>query len=221
MQSNNISCIIFDFDGVIANTDLGRYKILKRIFSDFDESIYIPFTHKDLIGLSTKGFLNKISKKLTDNQIENIIKKRHEIFFSNLSEFCIPYDNMVDTIKELYTKFDLAITTTNDVDNVKVQLNYLGILNCFKWVIGRDFTENSNLEKTYHKIPHILQRKVSECIVVEDSDFGVNAAIKEGFYCIRFDPDNLFSKGLENEKVFNYNELREMINKNTTRQHHV
>lgn len=221
MQNNNISCIIFDFDGVIANTDLGRYNILKKILNDFDESDFVPFNHKDLIGLSTKGFLNKISKKLTDSQIADIIKKRHEIFFSNLNEFCIPYEKMQDTIKDLCTKFDLAITTTNDVDNVKVQLDYLGILHCFKWIIGRDFTENSNLEKTYHKIPQILQRMVSECIVVEDSDFGVNAAKKEGFYCIRFDPDNLFSKGLEDERVFNYNEIREVINKNTTCQHRV
>lgn len=221
MQNNSISCIIFDFDGVIANTDLGRYNILKRILNDFDASVFTPFSYKDLIGLSTKGFLNKISKRLTDNQIEDIIKKRYEIFFSNLSEFCIPYENMVDTIKDIYTKFDLAITTTNDVDNVKVQLNFLGIIHCFKWIIGRNFTENSNFEKTYHKIPHILQRKVSECIVVEDSDFGVNAARKEEFYCIRFDPDNLFSKGLENEKAFNYNELRKMINKNTSHQHRI
>ncbi len=55
MQSN-IGCIIFDFDGVIADTDLGRYKVLKQILLDYDTELANSFNKKDLIGLSTKSF---------------------------------------------------------------------------------------------------------------------------------------------------------------------
>jgi beta-phosphoglucomutase-like phosphatase (HAD superfamily) len=49
-------------------------------------------------------------------------------------------------------------------------------------------------------------------VVIEDSDLGVNAAKKEGFFCIRFDPNNSFNEGREDLKVSSYNELRLEIN---------
>lgn len=218
-MGNKISCIIFDFDGVIADTDLGRFKVLKEILKDYNSELSNSIFKKDLIGLSTKGFLTKYSSELSLTEINEIVTKRHKLFFSNLSRYCIPFENMTESIKYFNSKFDLAIVTTNDVVNVKILLEHLEILNYFSWIIGREKTENKDLEKTYNKIHKLLKKEVSECVVIEDSDFGVNAAKKEGFYCIRFDPNNLFQKGNENEKVMNYNELKQLIDKNTTRQH--
>lgn len=212
-MENKISCLIFDFDGVIADTDLGRFKLLKEILKDYDSELSDSLSKNDLIGLSTKGFLTKYSPKLSLIEIEEIITKRHKLFFSNLSKYCIPFENMAESIKYFNSKFDLAIVTTNDVANVKVLLEQLEILNYFKWIIGREKTENNALEKTYHAISKLLKKEVSECIVIEDSDFGINAARREGFYCIRFDPDNLFLKGNENRKVNSYKELKEEIDK--------
>lgn len=217
-MDKRITCLIFDFDGVIANTDLGRYKILKQLLDKYDSQLAATFNQKDLLGLSTKGFLIKHSKNLSNGKIEKIIQKRHEMFFSNLAEFCIPYDDMIETIKYFSLKYDLAIATTNEKNNVKTQLDFLEISDCFKWIMGRDVTENEKFEKNYHRVSQIIGRDTDECVVIEDSDFGVNAAIKEGFYCIRFDPDDLFMKGLENDKAYNYKELKAKIEKNTTRQ---
>ncbi len=118
---------------------------------------------------------------------------------------------MKKSIEYLSTKYDLAIVTTNNTENVKILLKHLEIIDFFKWIIGREKSENTDLIKTYDLIPAILDKKTNECIVVEDSDFGVNAAKKEGFFCIRFDPENLFEKGNENLKVSSYKDLVKII----------
>jgi len=210
---NKISCLIFDFDGVIADTDLGRFNVLKEILKDYDSEWSNSLAKKDLVGLSTKGFLTKNSPKLSLNEIDEIVSKRHKLFFSNLSSYCIPFENMTESIKYFNSKFDLAIVTTNDVANIKILLEHLEILDYFNWIIGKEKAEDKDLEKTYNAIPKLLKKEVSECIVIEDSDFGVNAARKDGFYCIRFDPDNLFPKGNENKKVNSYRELKKLIDK--------
>jgi len=210
---NKITTLIFDFDGVIANTDLGRYKLLKDILLDYNSDFVNTFNRKDLIGLSTKAFLVNNLKHLSEAEIQEIINKRHELYFSNLSDYCIPYDNLNQTISFLSSKYDLAIVTTNSVENVTKQLKHLGIFELFNWVIGRETCENSNFKKTYKPISNIIKKKVSECIVIEDSDLGVNAAREEGYYCLRFDPDNLFQNGLENVKISNYKELIDLIRK--------
>ncbi len=214
-MQNEITCLIFDFDGVIANTDLGRFKALQKILPEYDIKLSKSLSEKNFIGLSTKGFLTKKSKGLSEKQIDEIVKKRHELFFSNLSSYCIPYDNMKKTIEQFHSKFDLAIVTTNSTKNVTILLKHLGILNLFKWVIGREKSENDKLLKTYSLIPQLINKKVAECIVIEDSDFGINAARKEGFYCIRFDPENAFKKKNENVKVRSYRQLKDIIIKNT------
>lgn len=216
-MQNKKTCLIFDFDGVIADTDLGRYKALRKILEKYDSSLSQRMSKKDFIGLSTKGYLKKYSQTLTNSQIKEIVSKRHDLFFSNLSEYCIPYKNMVESIRYFNSIYELAIVTTNSAPNVTLLLKHLGIFNLFKWVIGREISENEKLVKTYVQIPEILNKQVSECIVIEDSDFGVNAAKKEGFLCIRFDPECIFSKGLEDLKVKSYDELKEIINRKYAR----
>lgn len=216
---NKITCLIFDFDGVIANTDLGRFKVLDNILQEYDIELSKSFIPKDLIGLSTKGFLVKYFENLSQVEVDEIIKKRHKIFISNLSDYCIPYEKMKESIINFHSKYELAIVTTNNIENVKIQLEYLGIINYFKWIIGREKSENKNLLKTYLHISKELNKEISECIVIEDSDIGVNAARNEDFYCIRFDPESNFKKGNENVKVNSYHRLKEIIDKNTTRQH--
>jgi len=215
---NEISCLIFDFDGVIANTDLGRYKILKELLKEYDLGLSKSFSQKDIIGLSTNGFLRKFSSTLSQIQINEIINKRHDLYFSDLSKYCIPFPGMEESIKYFSKKYELAIATTNDLKNVEIQLENLNVRKYFNWIMGRDITENKDIEKTYALVPSIIHKNISECIVIEDSNFGVNAAIKEGFYCIRFDPNRIFPKGSENDMVFSYKELKEKINENTTRQ---
>lgn len=210
---NNITCLLFDFDGVIADTDLGRYKTLKQILLNYNIEISKSFSKKDLIGLSTKGFLTRNFQFLSKQQIEEIVEKRHRLFFSNLSKYCIPYKGMKESIEYLSSIYDLAVVTTNSTENVKVLLKHLGIIDYFKWIIGRELCENENLIKTYKPIPKIIDKKISECIVIEDSNYGVNAAKKEGFFSIRFDPENIFEKGNENVRVKNYADLIEVIKK--------
>lgn len=214
---NKISCLVFDYDGVLANTDSGRYKILKNILKEYDPYLAESFTIEDIVGLSTKGFLKKKSPKLSQLEIDEIVNKRYDLFFKNLSKYCIPFNGMKKTIKYFSSKFTLAIASTSHQNNLIVQLDYLGVTEYFKWILGRNITENKNFEKTYELIPSIIDMSISECIVIEDSNFGVNAAVKKGFYCIRFDPNGLSLNGSENERVDSYAELRERINKKTTR----
>ncbi len=209
-MERKITCLIFDFDGVIADTDSGRFKILKRILSKYDTAKIQSFSKKDLIGLSTKSFLKKFTNDLSDKDVDKIIKERYKLFYSNLSDYCIPYPNMKTTIEKLSSQYDLAIVTTNSKENVLKLLEHLGVLLFFKWIIGREECEN-NLVKTYTKVSGIINKNISECVVIEDSNYGVESAKKENFLCVRFDPDKIFDKRIEDFKVESYNGLTKLL----------
>ena len=205
-------CILFDFDGVIADTDKARYDILKQILIKYN--IYIDNSYlKKLIGFSTKSFLRQNFPKLNNLEIENIIAERHQIYFSDLLNYCIPFEGMTNTIQELSNQSKLAIVTTNSYEIVYRQLEYLSINKCFQWVIGRESTEDENLSKTYSKVSEIINCYPEKCIVIEDSEIGLNAAKSEGYYCIKFSPIETKNTSHCNYDDFvkNYSELKSKI----------
>ncbi|MGM0530094.1 MAG: HAD family hydrolase [Bacteroidota bacterium] len=214
-MKDTISCLIFDFDGVIADTDLARYYILSDILKEYGIDFSSHFSMEDLIGLSTEAFLKKNFTELGSNQIDGIVQKKHQLHFTNLEQYVIPFPDIKETLKYFHNRFDLVMVSANPYKNLEILLNHLGIEKYFKWIFGREVCENNNLEKTYFPIAAKIQKQVSECIVIEDSEYGVNAARKAGYYCIRFDPNTRFDPGLENDKAKNHLELKTKIEKYT------
>jgi beta-phosphoglucomutase-like phosphatase (HAD superfamily) len=215
---SDLNCLIFDFDGVIADTDLSRFKLLQKLLKPYGIDLSKKYELSDIIGISTKAFLSKKINSLNENQIEDIIKKRHNLYLNNLNDYCIPFDGMKELIKLYSRSYELVIVTTNSLETVSPQLKYLDIIDCFKWIIGNEICEDKNLVKTYKPIKNIINKLISSCIVIEDSDVGVKAAREEGYYCIRFDPYRRFQKTVENYRVSNYEELNTHIKEYTNRQ---
>ena len=215
-MENKITSLIFDFDGVIADTDSSRFKILKSLLEkrgiNLNENIH------SLEGLSTKSFLKYNFPKLKDTEINEIIKQRHEKFISDLEKYCIPFEGMKETLYKLYKCFDLYIVTTNSIDILEKQLDYLGISGLFKLKIGREHTENKDLLKTYKAIPKIINKRIDECIVIEDSKIGIEAAKSEGYFCIKFNPNNNSFNSNEDIEIRSYEELLTLLKKYTARQ---
>lgn len=206
-----INCLIFDFDGVIADTDKARFQILCNILEGYGVNLETKLFEK-LIGYSTESFLKNNFSKLSEIDISEIIRKRHIEYFSDLAKYCIPFENMIEVINELSAIFKLAIVTTHTTENVKKQLRHLDIERCFEWVIGREFSEDENLKKTYKQIPSLIQFSPSTCIVIEDSKVGVQAAKETGFYCIRFNSNQqIFKREKADDIASNYRELKNKI----------
>lgn len=214
-MQKNITCLIFDFDGVIADTDLARYYILKDILEEYGIDFEEQFSMKDLIGLSTESFLKKNFETLSAEQVDEIVNKKHQLHFNHLDKYVIPFPHADETLRYFHNRFELAMVSANPQKNLEILLNHLDIKHFFKWIMGREVCENNNLEKTYYPVASKIQRDVSECIVIEDSEYGVNAARKAGYYCIRFDPYNRFASGLENDRVKNHPDLIKKIEQYT------
>lgn len=184
----NTECLLIDFDGVIAETDSIRIKLLSEIF----ESKGIDSTKinsQDIIGLSTATYLKKIYPNLSETLILNIISQRQKLFFNNLNTYLKPFPNVEEIIKQLANKYDLQLATTNTYSNASAMLNFLGILDSFSQIYGRETIENKNGIKDYSLIINKIGHKIENTIVVEDSVVGVNAAKEAGFFCIRFNPN--------------------------------
>lgn len=204
--------IIFDLDGVIADTDKGRFLLLKELLYEYDIEIERKNKLHDLEGISTLKFLSVYYPEISDFHSE-IIRKRHEIYLSNLDKYCIPFPHAKKVISKLYLKYNLYLATTNDVEIARIIIKHIGVSEYFLNILGRDFTERKpeNI-KDYRLILNKLKLKSNKCIVIEDSQIGILAAKKEHIFCIAFNYNkNPEILNISDFSVTNYKEIEELL----------
>ena len=180
--------IIFDFDGVIADTEYGRYKLLAKILKEFGIKFDKDFSVKDIAGTPTDIFLYKNYKNLSQKERNYIVEKRRKIFLDNLPEYCRVYPGAPETIKYLNKQgYEVSLATTNELEVAEKLIQFVGVDQEFQHKLYRSQINNpKNKSKDYSLLLRLLKYKPSDCIVIEDSIVGVSSAKKNHMYCIAF-----------------------------------
>ena len=207
--------IIFDFDGVIAETEHGRFELLAEMLKEYNIDLAENYTVTDIAGTPTDIFLTKNFSKLSFEKINTIVKKRRKIFFDNLDKYCYVYPGACETIWDLYKEgFNLVLATTNDREVGEKLINALNIRNKFSHKFYRETIQNKiTQKKDYSILIKTMMINAKDWIVIEDSFVGVSSAKENSIYCIAFNRyDDEMIKNMADVTVTNYNELRQLLN---------
>lgn len=203
---------IFDFDGVIIETERVRFKTVQKLLENLNKNIseerFVSF-----IGKKTATFLKESFPELPEKVIEDITNKRREL---NGDPSVFP---LIKGIVELLSylkkeKANIAITTGSSYTFVKAVLEYYNLTKFFSVVVcGEDFSSSKPdpecFEITLNKL------KVEQAIIIEDSPAGIKAGKEVD--CEVFGLKTYFSEkdlSLANEVFHNHLEILEFIKSN-------
>ncbi|RLD49259.1 MAG: beta-phosphoglucomutase [Bacteroidetes bacterium] len=188
---------IFDLDGVIVDTAKYHYLAWKELA----ESLGFAFTEKDnerLKGVSRMRSLDillEIGGKQLDDETklkfaENKNKKYLEYILKMTPDEILP--GIINFLEDLRSK-NIKIALGSASKNAMTILNQLNLTNYFNAVI--DGTKVSNAKpdpEVFLKGAEALNLKPEECLVFEDAEAGIEAAINGGFKCVGIgSPENL------------------------------
>jgi len=190
-----LKAIIFDFDGIIADTEpihLEAFRIvlkeMKIELSDQDYySKYLAFDDKTLF----RKIIEDNGKDHEITVINNLIDKKHilitEFFTSQISLFP-GFEDFLELVKNRYA---LSIASGALKSEIEFILNKFNLLSEFKIIIAADEVINCKPHpepfiKALKKLNdiHDDEIKPTECLVFEDSNYGVQAAKAAGMNCI-------------------------------------
>jgi len=211
---HQITAILFDFDGVICDTENGRYEAYCDIFEEYGYNMRSRCVMIDLLGLTGDGFMKKYFPEIPPELVNEMVCKRQKYYMDNLDVFCRPFPGAQQTIKDLKQKgYYLALTTANATETARQLLQVANVLDYFDCVCGREICENPVTKvKDYSNVHVHTGKKPEECIVIEDSPVGVAGAKRGGFRCIAF---NHYKDPLINEQadvvVHDFNDLRKLF----------
>ena len=180
--------IIFDLDGVICHTDKYHYQAWKKLADKlgiyFDEKI-----NNRLRGVSRMESLEIIlekSDKTYDEQEKIRFAEEKNSLYKELLQKMTPEDlsqEVKTTLEQLKEKgFKLAIGSSSK--NAKFILERIGLSEFFDAVSdGNNITQSKPSQEVFLKAAEYLGLEQAACLVVEDAEAGLQAAVNGGMDC--------------------------------------
>ncbi len=180
-----IKAIIFDMDGVLADTDMARFRLLKVILAKRGIVLTDEDTKKGT-GKRTKVFLKELfGDQLNDEEIQEIYDQRISEYRANHDQYIIPQPGAVACVRSLCKEFPMAIASASDLRDIKMVLKKLDLTDCFKEIVGDEMvSQRKPHPETYLKAAEAIGFDPSECVAIEDSPTGVASAKAAGLTCV-------------------------------------
>ena len=185
----NIKGFVFDLDGVIVSTDKYHYLAWKTIADKegiyFDERI-----NNRLRGVSRMASLDivleKASKKYSYEEKVALATEKNNIYresLSNLKE-CDRLEGVTESLNFLREKgYKLAIGSSSK--NTPLILEKIGLAHFFDAVSdGNNISHSKPDPEVFLKAAEMIGLDPTECVVVEDSIAGIEAANKGKFLSV-------------------------------------
>ena len=182
-----IKAVIFDMDGVLVDSE----PVYQEATINVLDSLNIKATKEDLLKLAGGSslhfnkFIQDVSKgsiscedfnKICDQYYLDNPVKYEEIMFPHVRE-------TLDYLK--YKGYILALASSSKEYEIENVLKRCDLKDYFKLIIsGEVFKKSKPNPEIYLTCIKRLNIEADECVAVEDSEYGIEAAKKAGLICI-------------------------------------
>jgi HAD superfamily hydrolase (TIGR01509 family) len=198
---SKIKAIIFDHDGVIADSENIHIQAERAIFDKYGFKVSEK-EHKKVKGLTIKDiFLPILKKYKQENKLQELIKEKRIIWFNIARKELKIFEGFYELIDRLKTKYRLAMTTSGSLETINfVKTLFPKLKGIFELEVTADDVKKGKPDPE----PYILTAKKlnlspSECIVIEDSLNGIKSAKSAGMKVIAI-TNTYPKKEIEKEK---------------------
>lgn len=188
-----MKAIVLDFDGVIINSEAIHYQAAYTVYKTYNIELTYQEYEKNCLGLpDEKSFpiiLNRLTKSLSASDLLKLINKKKKIYIDIIKknqELPFVADIEPFLLNAIKNNIKLAICSNSSKSEV---LSVLDRLKCgyykpyFNAIITKDDLVRGKPDpEGYLLTCSKLGLSVDDCIVVEDSPHGIDAAKKAGLY---------------------------------------
>ena len=189
-----IKTVIFDMDGVIVDTE----PVHKYAYFEHYKELNIPVTEElfaTFTGQSTKNVYQILKDKfdLKADVNDLVLRKRaifNEAFDTKPDLYLI--DGVENLIKDLYNNgIELILASSASKSTIDRVFNRFELNQYFTHkVSGENFPKSKPDPAIFIHAADLAKSNHEECIVIEDSTNGVEAAVRANLYCLGYKSEN-------------------------------
>jgi HAD superfamily hydrolase (TIGR01509 family) len=195
-----LQAIIFDFNGVIVDDEPLHLELFRRVLAEEGIALADEDYYEKYLGYDDRGCF---IAALTDAGrgpsaadaalIEGLIARKAAYYRRAIDERCLLFPGVVEFVRRAAARFPLAIASGALRPEIELVLARGEIRDCFRAVIAaEDVSECKPHPEGYVKALAALNAcsaqpapiQPGECLVIEDSIAGIEAAHRAGMRCL-------------------------------------
>ncbi|MBH0177373.1 MAG: HAD family phosphatase [Nitrospira sp.] len=184
--------IIFDFDGVIADTEPLHFEGLRRTLA----AIGIPLTESDYyanyLGFDDRGCILealRVNQRPSTNAIvQDLMQKKAVAYLASIRDHLVIFPGVREFVEEAAAAYPIAIASGALRPEIELILEQAGLRQSFRHITSAEDVTRSkpNPEPFLHALAGLNRQQISptlapnDCLVIEDSLPGIRAAKAAG-----------------------------------------
>ncbi|WP_282136324.1 HAD family hydrolase [Seonamhaeicola maritimus] len=186
-----LKAVIFDMDGVIIDSEPMHNKAYHDMFEEVgievSSELYESFTGQSTINICRR-LCDHFNIEESPETLVALKRKHYKQFFESSSDLTL-IDGVLELIKDYYSNgltlvlgSSAAMTSINQIfDRFELDQYFIAKLS------GGDLKQSKPHPEIFIKAAEATGFKKEECIVIEDSTNGIQAANAAGIYCVGYD----------------------------------
>ena len=186
MSKAHLEAVLWDMDGVIADTADYHYNAWRDVFGERG----VAFSKADFMRHFGQRHDTIIRFALGDaisrEEFDVITREKQENYRRRVADNIRPLPGAMELIKSLNShRIKTAIASSAPLDNIEVIIRGLGIKECFQAIaFGTEVAEGKPNPQIFLLAAKKLEVKPGNCVVIEDAIAGVAAAKQAGMKCV-------------------------------------
>ncbi len=210
-----LKAVIFDFDGVITDSEILHLRAFNRVLTKYDIEIATRDYYKEYLGLTDVDCFTLVAERnrllapapvarLIDGQeIENLVRQKNRIF----EELATSEGRIIEGVRDFLqmlkeNNVPMAICSGAVRAEIELILEQARLRRFFEVIVSAEQVKKGKPHPdgfllTLQKLNNNRQplTKAEQCVVIEDSHWGLQAAIKAGMHTVAvtnsYDADQL------------------------------
>jgi HAD superfamily hydrolase (TIGR01509 family) len=218
----DFDAIIFDFDGVLLESEFEGNKLLAELLTDLGHRTTVEEALKHYVGLSGKPFIAAIEARIGSPLPPEFHERRSEQSVRALREGVGAVVGAVDFVRSLPSDLPKAVASSSSTRWIRGHLQHLGLNDAFGEHVysGREHVERGKpAPDLYLLAAERLGVDIGRSVILEASEVGARGALASGAqviglaagsHCLDGHADMLHALGVE-QIASSFDEVRRML----------
>jgi HAD superfamily hydrolase (TIGR01509 family) len=181
-----IAAVLFDFDGLLADSEPLQNAAWHHFVARYDR-VLEPALIDRMFGLRLRESAALVQQELQiPLSIEEVMAERDAYFLAALPGVLQPMPDAIATVAATRALgLRIALATSGHQQYVAIALRELGLTNAFDAIVTGDTVERGKpAPDIFLRAAELLKVQPAQCVVVEDAPHGIAAARAAGMFAV-------------------------------------
>ena len=181
--------IVFDFDGVIADSEPLHLRAYQAVLSPLGVTLSRDEYYARYLGFDDVGVFTKLAEAhgwpLDERRVGALIAEKTRVFDETIASADVLFPGAAACVERLSAAFPLGIASGALRHEIEAILRRHGLWRHFRFVVASgDTAESKPAPDPYRRAAELHGVPPSACVAIEDSIWGIESAKAAGLRCI-------------------------------------